>query len=95
MKYRLNTPISVGEVNISEKAQRLPRETIEDALERHRHCDWGNISLSDWMTNNRKVLDNGMPITSVYIVGKKALLVETWLTITTVKLINRGANYAS
>lgn len=38
---------------------------VQEALERHINCDWGDVSPADWCSNNAAV-KNGLRIRSAY-----------------------------
>ncbi len=65
-KKLLPIPNITGEVEITSLAkQSLVQLEIQIAMERHKNGDWGNISLFDWISNNKCLVEGGT-ITSRY-----------------------------
>lgn len=89
MRARLSTLLPIGELCATKQALRsLASDSIVSALERHTHCDWGDVCDEDWQRNN-DAIRNGNRILSVYCdptVGEFWVLTEADRSYTTMML---------
>lgn len=67
MKTEYNEPfLAIGQlVATTNCANTVPQVDIEQALERHRRGDWGDVGKEDWDSNDQAVM-NGDRILSSY-----------------------------
>lgn len=80
MKKRLsNTTIDIGELQPSSNvAVLIDTASVQDALNRHRACDWGDVEKSEWTRNNRSALVGRLVFSTFhYDRGRKLWIVTT------------------
>ena len=80
MYLKANKPFELGNVFIcTHVCATVPQEEIDEALERHRRCDWGIELDSDERAKNDAALKNGKEVISLFVSKEcgKDIYIET------------------